>query len=1246
MTNATSSPDKGGRPGGVTIGDVQGSIVNSIIAGGDVIQKFFVGDQAERDRKNKLYLLEKVTAFWIQGVLEKSVHGELLIELQKQESTAAVDRPWDAVLADGGHDGEPVPSAKSILQVFREQGQALVILGEPGGGKTITLLELARDAAALAADDTTLPIPVVLNLSSWTAQGRALADWLVQDLKDKYQVPAKQGRSWIENNDLLLLLDGLDEVEESRRGACAEAINRFRAENGLTPMAVCCRMREYDALRTRLKLQGAVVLRPLTAAQIDQYFERAGPSLANVRALVQGDAALKELAQTPLMLSVMSLAYQEPAAPAPPGAGTAAQSPTDTLFSAYVARMVRYRKTRHSYPPEVVRSRLAWLARRMLDHSQSMFLLENLQPSWLASGRQRWLYVLGTRLAVTSVVWLGLLLIGAVSAPAIARGPGIDPALLYETLAGILFLFLGIGLAIAVVDGWRFRRQARSGRIAAPRPRGPLKSALDVLVTSLLALFGMALGAAALANPIGAEILVGVVIVPMLLLSGNLVSAAGIVIAVALTFGLMLGLRSNRGMLGHDIQPVESLGMSWRRFALGASGVAALVGGAALAYTSASRNPAARVWDAAGHHLADLESPDSWIETAILNREGTRIAAMVQGDNVLNVLRLYDAARGAEIGVAERVYKMRFTPDGRRLVLDVEGGVEVWDAMAGTKIISADAGGMAAEASPDGSRLVGEPKSTDGGGTATGNESSDNARLMDEKGNVLAGVDAAMDVSIRFLARFSADGSRLVVTGRDDKMRLWNAADGSPLGDLGKSSATIVFSPSGDRLATVGEDGRARLWNTDGNPVATLEPASSSSAIMEFSPDGSRLVMCHADAVARVWDARTGAPVSTLKPPRPLDCERILSFDPSGTRVLEYDNSTGALNTTGALLLFNAESGDLVLDSGTASYRYARLSPDGARLATTDQAGTVELWDGQSGHHVETLESEQGVVWTDFDLPEPDAYPVFTADGRRVVTLRADGTVRLADAQTGAPVASLPDTARTSVGSDQAGHPATVASLLSPDGRFLQTGSADGSLQLYSTDDGKPAAKLRAGTRRQGAWSADGQRIATFAEPHQMAPDHRLWSAFAIPFGLLAGLLFSLRRQIRESKTVPGEGIRLSARNGILMGVLAGLVVLMPICVALLFLQRLHSSDWPFWLSVFLLLFVLISLFSGMIDVIQYVVIRLLLWAGRTVPWRYARFLDHAADLILLRRVGGGYIFIHRLLLEYFARQSPGQPAA
>jgi serine/threonine protein kinase len=55
------------------------------------------------------------------------------------------------------------------------------------------------------------------------------------------------------------------------------------------------------------------------------------------------------------------------------------------------------------------------------------------------------------------------------------------------------------------------------------------------------------------------------------------------------------------------------------------------------------------------------------------------------------------------------------------------------------------------------------------------------------------------------------------------------------------------------------------------------------------------------------------------------------------------------------------------------------------------------------------------------------------------------------------------------------------------------------------------------------------------------------------------------------------------------------------------------------------------------IGLLKYLVLRLLLRVSGKTPWNYSRFLDYAASHILLRKVGNGYTFIHRLMLEYFA---------
>jgi hypothetical protein len=58
--------------------------------------------------------------------------------------------------------------------------------------------------------------------------------------------------------------------------------------------------------------------------------------------------------------------------------------------------------------------------------------------------------------------------------------------------------------------------------------------------------------------------------------------------------------------------------------------------------------------------------------------------------------------------------------------------------------------------------------------------------------------------------------------------------------------------------------------------------------------------------------------------------------------------------------------------------------------------------------------------------------------------------------------------------------------------------------------------------------------------------------------------------------------------------------------------------------------------YGGLVCLRHFTLRLLLCWHGH-MPWNYARFLDQAVAQRLLQRVGGGYIFSHRLLLEHFA---------
>jgi len=414
---------------GVTIGDVPGGIRGSIIAGRDVI---LGTTERQRAMRNRHAMLELVKSTWIKGVLERSLHGAAMIELGMEEHTAAVERPWDTVVQMPDQEDRELPYGTKIIDVFDEANGSLLILGKPGSGKTTTLLELARDAIARAECGPTEPIPVVFNLSSWRVQRRSIAvrkwdrllgrylgpfgEWLLKELNTMYQMPKRIARRWIESDNLLLLLDGLDEVAEGHREACVEAINEFRQEH-LVALAVCSRSADYQALTTQLRLRTAVLLQPLKIEQIESYLAGTSTRLLAVRQALEEDSTLLDLVQTPLMLSVMVLAYR--------GIRTEELIKLDTvearrryLFGVYVQRMFERRTTSRAYSVEQTLRWLPWLAHQMLCHSESTFLVEKIQPTYLDTKVQRWLHTMAWHALAGPIMGLALgLLAGMVCNP-------------------------------------------------------------------------------------------------------------------------------------------------------------------------------------------------------------------------------------------------------------------------------------------------------------------------------------------------------------------------------------------------------------------------------------------------------------------------------------------------------------------------------------------------------------------------------------------------------------------------------------------------------------------------------------------------------------------------------------------------------------------------------------------------------------------------------------------------------------
>jgi len=123
----------------------------------------------------------------------------------------------------------------------------------------------------------------------------------------------------------------------------------------------------------------------------------------------------------------------------------------------------------------------------------------------------------------------------------------------------------------------------------------------------------------------------------------------------------------------------------------------------------------------------------------------------------------------------------------------------------------------------------------------------------------------------------------------------------------------------------------------------------------------------------------------------------------------------------------------------------------------------------------------------------------------------------------------------------------------------------------------------------------------------------------------------------------PNDGIKMTFRHALFSSCLI-FIIWLPWMALALFGEDMELARG----SLFLLV-----LTSGVVGlwyggaVLRHFVLRFMLYRQGYISKDFVRFLDYSASLIFLRKVGGGYVFIHRLVMEHFAtlKNTPPQPS-
>ena len=144
---------------------------------------------------------------------------------------------------DDKDPGKPRGEAVPVDDVVKAlaHSRRLVLLGEPGAGKTFSLWRIAADQARRAQTDPQAPIPLLVQLNRWTEAGDSLEVFLRRELgrlEAHLDSLRSQGRAQ-------LLLDALNEVPTDQRRQKGPQVKALADQEDVWCLVVSCRERDF-----------------------------------------------------------------------------------------------------------------------------------------------------------------------------------------------------------------------------------------------------------------------------------------------------------------------------------------------------------------------------------------------------------------------------------------------------------------------------------------------------------------------------------------------------------------------------------------------------------------------------------------------------------------------------------------------------------------------------------------------------------------------------------------------------------------------------------------------------------------------------------------------------------------------------------------------------------------------------------------------------------------------------------------
>ena len=330
-------------------------------------------------------LRAKVGRQWIKQGLERSLKGTLRLHVGLDgQPDAVASSGWSRTNLDVLRPPDRWPEGASLAALRADGNRRILLIGDPGSGKTTHLLEFAAEMNGTGEGGQNVA-PVVLLLSFWSDAFATFAEWVIHELVLRYSVPPELAEKWLYSGRLVLLLDGLDEIQDLElRRSCGKALSVFARDPDLdvVEMVVTCRTDQYREMGQRLPFDAAAVVRPVSIEEVKNVVIAAGGRYSALRRAVESSRRIRELLSTPLMFGVLLLVSE--------GLEADVEIDADRVYDLFTARMLHRDRALGKDDRPMSRQHakdlffyLACLARLMHRRGQVIFYPDLLTPAWL-----------------------------------------------------------------------------------------------------------------------------------------------------------------------------------------------------------------------------------------------------------------------------------------------------------------------------------------------------------------------------------------------------------------------------------------------------------------------------------------------------------------------------------------------------------------------------------------------------------------------------------------------------------------------------------------------------------------------------------------------------------------------------------------------------------------------------------------------------------------------------------------------